>query len=55
MAMGWLAGDTANGVIEHPEPPVDVGVLDMLEHRFPGRRWFAGEWDRADDHARAAA
>lgn len=55
MAMGWIALDASSGVIEHPEPPVDVGILDLLEQRFPGRRWYAGDWDRSEDRARVAA
>lgn len=55
MAMGWIAQDSATGVIELPEPPIDVGILDILEQRFSDRRWFAGDWQQDSDQARVAA
>jgi len=55
IAIGWVAQRQAVGVIEHPTPPVDIGVLEMLEERFPGRRWFAGEWDASAEPVRHAA
>jgi hypothetical protein len=56
LAMGWLGAADPIGVIEHPPIPVDLGVLEMLNSRFPNRRWFAGDWHAADtgDLAEAA-
>lgn len=55
LAMGWIASNQAVGVIEHPLPPVDTGILDILDERFPNRRWFAGEWVAETDAFRRAA
>ncbi|USN99269.1 MAG: hypothetical protein H6810_00915 [Phycisphaeraceae bacterium] len=55
LGMGWIAYNEAVGVIEHPLPPVDIGLLDMLDERFPNRRWFAGAWVEEAAAVRKAA
>lgn len=56
LALGWLTDDTQIGVIEHPsEAPIDSGILEILDERFPGRRWFAGDWDADIESSRLAA
>jgi hypothetical protein len=55
LAMGWIARNTLIGVIEHPGSPIDNGLLEILEQRFPNRRWFAGDWHRQDETHRRAA
>jgi hypothetical protein len=55
LAMGWVARHQAIGVLEHPEPPLDLGILDLLEERFPDRRWFAGDWAFTEASLRQAA
>ncbi len=55
LAMGWIAYNQAVGVIEHPLPPIDRGLLEMLNDRFPNRRWFAGEWVSDEEQLRRAA
>ena len=42
LAVGWISTEAAVGVIEFSSAPVDDQVLNMLEVRFPGRRWFIG-------------
>ncbi|MEM7754409.1 MAG: hypothetical protein AAF297_02110 [Planctomycetota bacterium] len=54
VALGWVAEDRAIGVIEAPRSGLSDDQLDILDARFPGRRWFAGEWD-APPQTRAAA
>ena len=51
LAMGWLTEDAQTGIIESPASPIDVGVLEILDERFPNRRWFAGTFDEVA-HAR---
>ena len=55
LAIGWIARDAPVGVLEHPAPPIDSGLLEMLDERFPNRRWFAGEWDTRVETRRIAA
>jgi hypothetical protein len=42
LSMGWMTDDARVGIVEFPASPIDIGVLEILEERFPGRRWFAG-------------
>lgn len=42
-AMGWLSADEPVGIIEFAEGPIDARVRGMLEARFPGRTWRAGQ------------
>ena len=55
LSMGWLTGDAQVGVIETPESPVDVGILEILDERFPDRRWFAGALQAAPEQKSRAA
>ncbi|MEM7623461.1 MAG: hypothetical protein AAF235_09695 [Planctomycetota bacterium] len=44
-ALGWVAADEATGFIEACASGVSAKLLDLLEQRFPGRRWYEGAWD----------
>lgn len=55
LSMGWLTEDAQVGIIEVPASPVDVGILEILDERFPNRRWFAGTFDEVAEMARQAA
>ena len=55
LSMGWMTDDARVGIIEFPASPVDLGILEILEERFPGRRWFAGSFDSAPTAVRQAA
>ena len=44
-AIGWVATDTATAVIEAASAGVTTKLLDTLDARFPGRRWFEGFWE----------
>jgi len=55
VALGWVAADRPIGVITAPDTGLPDHLLDLLDHRFPGRRWFAGEWTAADTPPRLAA
>jgi hypothetical protein len=55
LSMGWMTDDARIGIIEIPDSPVDVGILEILEARFPGRRWFAGSFAETKPAHRQAA
>lgn len=55
LAMGWIAERTPLGVIEVPSPPIDMGLLEILDDRFPNRRWYAGDWEVSEQAERRAA
>lgn len=56
LAIGWLTDDAQVGIIETPASPIDVGLLEILDERFPDRRWFAGNADgQAAPETRKAA
>lgn len=54
-AIGWVAADGAYGVIEVPRDLLPNAVLDVIDGRFPGRRWFQGTWDSGDEITTQAA
>ena len=45
LAVGWVAADRPIGVIEFPSDGLAAELIEMLDARFPGRRWFAGTWE----------
>lgn len=55
LSMGWLTDDAQIGIIEMPDSPVDVGILEILNERFPNRRWFAGSRQTDTINTRQAA
>lgn len=56
LALGWMTEDAQVGVIEQPAgASIDIGILEILEERFPNRRWYTGTWDTEDNAASQAA
>ena len=43
-AIGWIPAKQAMGVIASASTTIDVSMLSTLSARFPGRRWFTGDW-----------
>lgn len=54
-AMGWVDLNHPAGVIAQADPAVTPAMLNALDDRFPGRRWFERRWCAADAPARRAA
>lgn len=44
IATGWISLDNASGMIELSTIGVTPELLDAIDGRFPGRRWFEGAW-----------
>lgn len=53
-AIGWVAADQAFGVIDAPSSILGSSVLDVLEAKFPHRRWYQGAWDEATTSSKPA-